>query len=625
MGHTRRVFLQAVAGGSALASSSVVSGAASSLAQATGQVTQPAPKPPSFARALDFEESVIYRPAVRPGYVCWVAPWRGPDGSLFLGFAERRKLPNPAHQSIPLDFWESIGIPIKYQSQYCSDPHILPENVVLQSRDEAKTWQEVGRDTSFCVHHFARLSLPDGTMLRGAENAFLAYRPTDKQACLVQSSTDGGNTWKEYSTVLDDCFSYPYRMMMLQDGVLALLAKYDQSFGPGRTKARRTGAPDNVRLPTQAVIFHSYDQGRSWEGPTTVLPGVAAWEPDWVELPSGDLLLVNSDIQGGASTRQIVRRQGKHFVPQFVMDIAQGPVPENFLLTPEGLLVGSRRGGVYSCSKDLGNTWYAIAGLPNALYQPRILQLTDGRLCNIFHFGGDNFVGEVDQFIGQHVFRLEEHLPQPTRVTLARQRNPQGTQYVNAYVATLTAGEEPLPEQEIKFTVRASTRNRRRYVTEEFRRRTDVEGRARLSLLDFDKCLDIHRDYTVQAEFLPASGDTRLAKAVSTKYETYRMNPTAGKKNTYAFYVAGQTLFVWPEMLAEFPEVEALVKKFGLKPGFTAAEAQKALRISPSRWNKLAETLAGHHVLRRDSRGVCRWNEVELTEVRPITIEDDFV
>ena len=65
--------------------------------------------------------------------------------------------------------------------------------------------------------------------------------------------------------------------------------------------------------------------------------------------------------------------------------------------------------------------------MPRSLYQPRILQLDDGRLCNFFHLGGDNMVGEIDQFVGTHVFRLEEHLPAPTTLTISRDRNPEGT------------------------------------------------------------------------------------------------------------------------------------------------------------------------------------------------------
>src|SRR6185295_6896803 len=102
----------------------------------------------------------------------------------------------------------------------------------------------------------------------------------------------------------------------------------------------------------QAAFYYSFDQGASWEGPVPVFPGVSASEPDLVELSSGDLLLINSNVQAGAITRQKIRRQRKGFVPQPVFDIVKGPVPETVVLTKRGLLVGCSRGRAYACSKD---------------------------------------------------------------------------------------------------------------------------------------------------------------------------------------------------------------------------------------------------------------------------------
>ena len=114
--------------------------------------------------------------------------------------------------------------------------------------------------------------------------------------------------------------------------------------------------------------------------------------------------------------------------------------------------------------------------MPKSLYQPRIVQLADGRLCNFFHFGGDNIVGEVDQYIGKHVFRLEEHLPAATKLVITRDRNAAGTQYINAYTATLAAGDKALSGREVTFTVRASSMGRKSYTTDKYPRRTDAAG-----------------------------------------------------------------------------------------------------------------------------------------------------
>jgi len=381
--------------------------------------------------------------------------------------------------------------------------------------------------------------------------------------------------------------------------------------------------PGRVRADSHNFLLYSYDQGVTWDGAVT-LTGSTLWEPEGVELPSGDLLIMSSG-HGGLDTRQIIHREGRRFLSGPVFDIVSGHVPETAVRTKEGLLVGAFRGGMYSCSKDWGDTWYPIGDIPRALYQPRIIQVDDGRFCCFSHYGADNFVGEVDQYIAMHVFRLEEHLPHPTMLSLTRSRNSAGTQYVNAYAATLTAGDRPVAGKNVKFTVRASSPGRKRYDTREYLRPTDVDGRAQIAVPDFNQCVDIHRDYTIQAEFTPAAGETNLAAARSVKYETYRMTPTVGKKNGYAFYVAQRTLFVAPDVLNDLPEINGLVKTFGLKTSFRWADVERILQLNRARSKQLLHTLRQHNVLRVGKHNACAWNEVELDEVMPITIDDDFV
>ena len=634
MMRSRRRFLQSATAVTGVVTSALSAGAAQSAPESkkpteekgTQRQTpaEPLSPPKLFARALGFEESVAYRPAKRPGYCSWVTVWKAPDGSLLLNLCERRKLPNPIYRPIPLDFWEAMMLPIKYQSQLLTDPDILPENVILQSRDQGKSWKEVGRSVMI-FEPFAFTSLPDGSILCGVENAYTAYYASEKVVCTVQKSTDLGNTWVEIARLEDNFWFMPYRMMLLHDGTVAMLGIYQNTFGPGRDVGQRSELPPYSRTQVQAAIFFSHDNGVNWDGPIPVMPGVTAWEPDWVELPSGDLLVINCSVQGGANTRQFVRRQGKRFIPQGVLDIVSGSVPETLVITKEGLLVGTRRGGIYSCSKDLGSTWYPIGDLPHALYQPRIIQLDDGRFLSEAHFGADNFVGEVDQYVGQHVFRLEEHLPTPTTLALERDRNAAGTQYINAYTATLKTGTQPLADREVKFTVRAATRGRRSYKTEEFARRTDAAGNVHLSLPDFDKSIDIHRDYSVVADFSPSANDESLTAARSRKYAAYRLSSTARQKNTYAFYVAGERLFVEKSILERFPEIEPLVKAFGLKSNFSAAELEKELKLTSERGKALVEVLLRNRVLRSGENGSYVWNEVELKEVAAITVNDDFL
>ena len=613
MPSTRRKFLAAVGVGGA------------QLARPQASKAQAVPTKTGQARAVDLVERTVYYPASRPGYAAWVAPWKAPDGSLFVSFIEKRRLPNPTHRPIPLAFWEAMGLPIKYHASFCTDPNILTESVVLRSNDQGENWREVGRCITNCLHHFGYLSLPDGSMLRGSHNAYLVYYPEERPTCTIQKSSDFGNTWTDFAVVGEDYFFYPYRLVTLHDGVLVFLGGYSDSFGPGRRRARRNDQRPYVRQESQAAMYYSLDQGASWQGPVPVLPGVDASEPDLAELPSGDLLLINSTVQGGTATRQKVRRQGKWFVPQPVMDVARGPAPETVVLSSEGLLVGTSRGKQYSCSNDEGSTWHVIDGLPRSRYQPRILELDDGRMCNFFHLGGDDVVGEVDQFVGVHTFRLEEHLPAPTALTITRDRNAAGTRYINAFTVTLRVGEEPVSGKIVVFTVRASSRGRKRYDVSTFERTTDSHGKASIALPEFETCIDIHRDYTVEAEFRPAVDEARFAPARSSKYFCYRMTSTAGRSNTYNFYVSRRQLFVAPRLLDQFPELHRVVETFGMTPDFSTGDFVDKLRLLAARAEELLSLLERHHVVRRNGARSYSWNEVELSTAGPISVLDQFL
>src|SRR5262249_37544243 len=153
---------------------------------------------------------------------------------------------------------------------------------------------------------FAFASLPDGSILRGIENAFSAYYANEKIVCKVQRSTDLGNTWTDVARFEDNFYFSPYRMIVMRDGMIGMLGICMETFGPGRSKRTRGETSSYHRSQVQAAFFYSNDQGANWEGPIGVLPGVTAWEPDWVELDSGDLLIVNCDVQHGENSRQLV-------------------------------------------------------------------------------------------------------------------------------------------------------------------------------------------------------------------------------------------------------------------------------------------------------------------------------
>jgi len=52
---------------------------------------------------------------------------------------------------------------------------------------------------------------------------------------------------------------------------------------------------------------------------------------------------------------------------------------------------------------------------------------------------------------------------------------------------------------------------------------------------------------------------------------------------------------------------------------------EKELKLPAERQKTLIKVLRRHRVLRVGPGNICQWNEVELREVQPMTVADDFV
>ena len=489
-----------------------------------------------FAEAKDVESHEIYHPAERPGYACWTALWNGPEGSTYLAFAEKRRGLNTLWEPVPLGFWESMNLPVNYHTSFCNGSRdVITEMVVLESCDAGGTWAQIGRSPSKVINIFAWEGLADGSIMRVLSNDYVAFDPSCQPRLQAQVSGDRGNTWTTRSILMEGYQTYPYRLKRLSDGTLVLLLEYQAGFGPGRIRrCRHTKRPYVHREETFALFF-SADEGRSWVGPQTVFAGEHAPEADFVELPGGDLLFVNSVMQGGPQLRQKFLRTERGFVPGPVFDVVAGVSPECLVLTRSGLLIGANRfckgyggrAGIYTCSNDEGATWYKIGGLPPCNYQPRIIELSDGRVLCTWHIGGDNFFGEADQWVGAHTFRLVADLPRPTKLSIEREKNPEKTRYVNAYTAKLTCGGAPLRDREVHFAYHlrntqdydqaADPRERGTVAS----RVTDDKGRARLDLSELDEHTHPHQSYRVTTWFEPDTDAGRLASARSEIYFAY--------------------------------------------------------------------------------------------------------
>src|SRR4051812_32166730 len=92
---------------------------------------------PPHAKAVEFEEKVIFHPPENPGFAAWVQLWREPPydkGDLRVKFLMRRK-PKAGEQPPkrpPLDLhkYEAVGLPMKYDF---SD--VISETVYMRSSD----------------------------------------------------------------------------------------------------------------------------------------------------------------------------------------------------------------------------------------------------------------------------------------------------------------------------------------------------------------------------------------------------------------------------------------------------------------------------------------------------------
>lgn len=581
-------------------------------------------------KARDVECAEIYHAAVRPGFACWVSLWRDPSGDLMLAFEEKLRRKNPHYRPCPLEFYEAMTLPIKYQVTICGGgPDICTEHVVMRSKDEGATWSEIGRSESGIMNLFAYTSLPNGDILRCADTSYLSFYPEEVPHTVIQKSSDGGNTWTDQAVILERFFAYGYRLKRLSDGTLVLLCPYMSSFGPGRTLHQRGEERPRVMQELIPAMFYSQDHGKTWTNPQTVLPGILAWEPDFVELPSGDLLVINSRVQHGAAVRQYIHKTPQGWIPGPVFKIESDGVPESVCCTSDGLLVGSTRHGPYTCSNDEGDTWYEIEEAPNCEYQPMTIPLKDGRFLTAWHKHGDCFFGEHDQFVGQHVFSLERTMPARTMLQLRRDRNEEGTKYLNAFTATLAADGKPLPGYKVVFTVQDRYRDTydleppapTPYTLEAI---ADSQGQAHVHLEAFDRERNIHHSYTIDARFVPEGDDLGMAPCESGRTQHYGLTPERGVGNPYPLYVAGGCLFLRRDVVVRYPEIEGIVQAIWDPREFTLGEVTSKTGLDPAREREVLRFLMDELVLDETETGY-RWRYRLDRGTSVIEIEDDMV
>lgn len=577
-----------------------------------------------YAQAAEFEERPVYYPQVRPGYAGWVSLFEFGNGELGLAFTEIKREENPDWQPTPLEFAEAMVLPYMFGPvEANASPKFVNEYVYMKSDDGGRTWTETGR-CPVATRHYWHVGFPDGRMVRIYGTSFMAHLGEDRNQVMVEHSTDGGNTWQELCRFLQGYSINMLKVHRVSDNSIVACGSIKPSFGPGAVRDTRTAVGE--LYPDEAAFFVSHDDGHSWEGPHYVLSGIAASEFDFVELPGGDLLFINSTIHTGRPVRQIVKKTVTGYVNEPVQAIHRGAptqpedwkhcrgfVPETICMTSDGLLVGALRNRTYSCSNDLGANWYEIAGLPDSKYQPMIACLSDGRFLNAWHLGSDHHFAEVDMFVGLHSFRVEADLPDPTSLSLRRQLDSEGNRYINAFEVRLTCSGKPVAGRKIRLHMLPRYRPDGYEHTGEVRDATDVreavtddQGTVRFALPEMDQCRDIHFSYKVVAIFSPEAGDD-LLPCQSPERRAYAMTPTRNCPSTYPVYMCQRWLSITPETAERFPELLTVGEKLDKRNPDASFDKWVEMVGSQARAREIVDFLVENHILTLGEDGIYRW------------------
>lgn len=526
-----------------------------------------------------FEQTLVYAPEKRPGFVAWVTAFSYEDGSVGISFDETMEAENPGFVPPRLEFAEAAGVPVSYCSVEGGSAQQRSYRVYMRSADGAN-FTETGRcprrEGSFCNVGFA-----DGRIV-----GFDVPRCNDERTgwsdCIrVRESLDGGATWTDVRRLLKGTAPYLWRVRRLRSGTIVVLASlYGTPWGPGCKRATR-----NTMLPGESYqskiqpFFLTSENGRDFSGPNYILPGIGAHEFDFAELPDGRLLFLAGDVQGTPVGRQFVTPSPDGWIngtlypirdgapPDPEHDPQGGYVPETIVWDEQhGCLVGYRRNKCFSVSNDYGENWTRLE--PDAafdfLYQPCLLELPDGRLGLYGHVGGDNAFGENDMVICAQVFRPDcaADLPKAAQLSLERLLAPDGSSYTNGFCACLTAGGKPLAGQEVEFRFNtywngdgSVNTTAQAHAPYKLRARTDGEGRAAAAASRYDGQADIHLAYNLDVVYhggaaRPCEGPMMTVLALTPKRKT---------PYPYDAYFAGGVLYLSPDFVREFPgALEAL-------------------------------------------------------------------
>jgi hypothetical protein len=528
MKQNRRTFLKGAASASAF--NMAASGQREAAAAAVPEFSKGA------VRATGFESRPVYHSSQKPGYACWVSFFPGERGHWYLTCEEVTRPAKPYPKMSDRRFYE-FGLPTGYDKA-----PLQMEIVMLESRDTMKSWKVISREPVRFQHSagsFGQARTRDGRFLRFVWNCYaLGDKPNPGD--ILRTSSDGGRTWRKEPEFHDARFSsYPHRLRTLRDGTLVLALPLFPAWGAGTEFPMRTCRNINAASNGGMHLCFSADQGRTWTQPLPIYAGRVVSETDFVELPSGDLLCINSSIFADPG-RQIIHRTRHGFVAGTFEKSDSPVVPETVAITENGLLVGCLRNSHYLWSDDLGRTWFPLEGIPVEIakgretYQPWIHYLGEGRFANAGHWGGDNAPGQFDQYVMIHFFNVEVlRKTANTRIELVRDFDEATHRWKNAYTLTLTCDGAPLAGKDLQvwfverdkpgYDSRGNARleDRMKAGGELMRVRTGAGGLARFDIARLDAIRNQHYSYQLVARFNADRSDPDYKPAITPEFEFY--------------------------------------------------------------------------------------------------------
>jgi len=494
-------------------------------------------------RAVDFESRKVYHSSQTPGYTSWVSFFPGERGQWYLTCEEVTTPAKPLPRCTREQFY-AMSLPATYDKSQC-----LVEMVILESNDDMRTWEVIAREPCRFHHSpgsFGQARTKEGLFLRFVWSCY-ALDPRVAPNEIFYTSDDNGKTWRKMPAFHHERFaSFPHRLRMLRDGTFVLAMPLRARWGKGTDYPVRASLNLNAINEMQMTLWFSFDQGRTWDGPLPIFGGQNISETDFVELPSGDLLFIDSFF--ATPGRQFVYREGRRFTPGPMERAIAGQVPETICLTEEGVLVGCfRPSGVmggeyhparYTWSDDLGLTWWPLEGIPAErppeCYQPWIHYLGDGRIACAGHYGSDIPVGMLDQYLSIHFIKLEVlRKTKDTCIEVEREFDESVTRWPNAYTITLTCDGEPLADKELEFWHvevdkpgydsynKTPLQERMKMGGQLIRVRTGADGVAHVTLPHLDEIQDTHYSYQFIVRFNADRADPKYKPAQTPQFEFY--------------------------------------------------------------------------------------------------------